>query len=106
MNAKEFVANWDALKAELLESFMARDGGSDVAARVHTMVLSPAQTEQMRNVLDVALRDTMYTLLLALDGAASLGDDQQQFTISDEEGNVIEGIEHAAWERFHEPPRG
>lgn len=97
MDAKEFVANWNALRAELLASYLSPDGASDVAARVRAMGLSTAQNEQMRDVLDGVLRDTMYTMLLGLDGAASIGGDQQAFTIADEEGNVIEGIEEAAW---------
>ena len=102
MDAKEFVANWNALRAELLESYLAPNdlapnGASDVAARVRAMGLSAAQREKMRDVLDGVLRDTMYTLLLGLDGAASIGGDQQAFTITDEEGNVIEGIEDEAW---------
>ncbi|WP_447576886.1 hypothetical protein [Achromobacter kerstersii] len=103
MDGKEFVANWNALRAELLESFMAPEGASDVAARVRAMGLSAEQGEQMRVVLDGVLRDTMYTLLLGLDGAASIGGDQQAFTIADEDGNVIEGIEDEAWASFQEP---
>jgi len=97
MDAKEFVANWNALRAELLASYLSPDGAGDVAARVRAMGLSTGQHEQMRDVLDGVLRDTMYTLLLGLDGAASIGGDQQAFTIADEEGNVIEGIEEEAW---------
>lgn len=101
MDGKEFVANWGALKAELLETFMDEGGGSDIAAKIRAMGLSAEQQAQMRGVLDGVLRDTMVTLLMGLDGAASIGSCQQTFTITDEEGNVIHDIEDAAWEGFH-----
>ncbi|MGE4304802.1 MAG: hypothetical protein AB7E24_12320 [Novosphingobium sp.] len=53
----------------------------------------------------MALTDTIYTLLLALDGAASLDGDQRSFTITDESGTVISNgdgrLEAAAWDAFH-----
>ncbi|MDH0094088.1 hypothetical protein N7373_21800 [Achromobacter mucicolens] len=101
MDAKEFVGNWNALRGELLETFMAADGGSAVAAKVRGLGLSPEQLEGVRGVLDLALRDTMCSLLLGLDGAASIGDSQEQFTIAGEDGVVIEDIESEAWECFH-----
>ena len=101
MNGKEFVANWNAHRAELLETFMAPDGGSDVAAKIQALGLSAEQHAGMRDILDAALRDTMYSLLLGLDGAASIGDCQEQFTLADEDGVVIEDIESEAWECFH-----
>jgi hypothetical protein len=101
MDAKEFVANWDALRAELLAAFTAPDAPSEVAAKVRAMGLSAEQSVQMQGILDTAIKDTMVALLLGLDGEASIGDSQQAFTITDEDGNVIQGIEEAAWERFH-----
>ncbi|KWT68142.1 hypothetical protein APV28_3336 [Comamonas testosteroni] len=46
----------------------------------------------------------MYTLLLGLDGAASIGGEQQTYTLHDEDGNLISDggeLEAAAWEAFH-----
>ncbi len=101
MDAKEFVANWDALRAELLAAFTAADAASEVAAKVRAMGLSAEQSVQMQGILDTVIKDTMVALLLGLDGEASIGDSQQAFTITDEDGTVIQGIEEAAWERFH-----
>ncbi|EJO29549.1 hypothetical protein [Achromobacter marplatensis] len=101
MDAKEFVANWDALRAELLAAFTAPDTASEVAAKVRAMGLSAEQSVQMQGILDTVIKDTMVALLLGLDGEASIGDSQQAFTITDEDGTVIQGIEEAAWERFH-----
>ncbi|MBB1598236.1 hypothetical protein [Achromobacter sp. UMC46] len=101
MDAKEFVANWNALRAELLAAFTAPEAASEVAAKVREMGLSAEQSVQMQGVLDTVVKDTMYALLLGLDGEASIGDSQQAFTITDEDGTVIQGIEEAAWECFH-----
>jgi hypothetical protein len=101
MDAKEFVANWDALRAELLAAFTAPDAASEVAAKVRAMGLSAEQSVQMQGILDTVIKGTMVALLLGLDGEASIGDSQQAFTITDEDGTVIQGIEEAAWERFH-----
>jgi hypothetical protein len=65
------------------------------------MGLSAEQSVQMQGILDTVIKDTMVALLLGLDGEASIGDSQQAFTITDEGGTVIQGIEEAAWERFH-----
>lgn len=103
MNATQFVGNWSDLKNELLEAFMGNGNGSGaaVAGQIEAMGLSGEQRNQMRAVVDGVLRDAMYTLLLGLDGAASIGRDQQRFTIIDEGGNVVGPIEEEAWKCFH-----
>jgi hypothetical protein len=105
MNAKQFVDNWISLKSELLASFMNPHDGSEVAAKIQALGLTPIQSEQLREILDSALKDTMYTLLLGLDGAGSIGDGEQQtYTLHDESGNLISEcgeLEAAAWEAFH-----
>ena len=41
-------------------------------------------------IVDGALRDSLYTLLLALDGSASIGDEEQQmFDLKDEETEIL-----------------
>ncbi|MFI8572321.1 hypothetical protein ACIGEO_12470 [Stenotrophomonas bentonitica] len=69
------------------------------------MDLSPEQTQLLREMLDVFTTDTLYTLLLGLDGSAALGGDQRHYTLLDEDGSVIaeEGdLEAAAYAWFHE----
>ncbi len=101
MNAAQFVGNWNDLKSELLEAFMGDSSNAVVAGEIKAMGLSLEQRDQLRGVLDGVLRDTMYTLLLGLNGAASIGRDQQRFTIADEDGNVVGPIEDEAWKCFH-----
>ena len=104
MDAANFVKNWSDLKAELLGAFMGDHGHAEVAKRVEAMGLTAAQMTQLRDVFDGALRDTMYTLLLGLDGAACIGRDQQTFRIRDEDGNVLSTggqLKEEAWKVFH-----
>lgn len=55
-------------------------------------------------LIETLLTDTFYTILLGLDGATSLGDKQQSYSIKDENGNILEEgeIESLAYEYFYE----
>ena len=101
MDGARFAAHCDELRTGLVRDFTNPASGSEVATRIAALDLDHEQTRQLTAILDTAVRDTVYTLLLALDGAASLGSCQQQFTLTDEDGNVIEDIEAAAWQCFH-----
>lgn len=101
MNGAEFVGHWHALRLELGQTFMDTASGSEVAARIGALGLSPEQSGQLKGILDMVLRDTMYTLLLGLEGEAGLGPCQQRFTVLDEDGHAIEAIEEEAWKCFH-----
>ena len=105
MNAEEFVANWKNEKEYLLRSFMGEKGKSLVASKIDSMGLNVEQKKQLQSVLDAVLTDTMYTLLLGLDGSASIGDNQHTYKIYDESGNLVSDcgdIETEAWKQFHE----
>jgi hypothetical protein len=68
------------------------------------MQLAPAQRAVLREVLDGVLTDTLYTVLLGLDGAASLGGEQRAYVLTDEDGTLLTrdgAIEAAAYECFH-----
>ena len=101
MDGAQFAAHCDELRKELVRDFTSPASGSAVAARIDALGLDHAQSRQLTALLDTVVRDTVYTLLLALDGAASLGSCQQQFMLMAEDGNVIEDIEAAAWQCFH-----
>jgi len=73
MTPAEFVAYWRTEKDVLLDLFM-RDGSETlVSQKISSMGLSIQQTIALREVLNLLLNDTFYTLLLGLDGAASIG---------------------------------
>lgn len=99
MDAKRFVANWKAEKACFIKSM--DEPGSLAGERLSALHLSELQTLQFPKFLDAILTDVMYTLLLGLDGCASIGGDQKLYSIRDENGTLISGIEAAAYEEFH-----
>lgn len=101
MDGAQFAAHCDELRKEMVSDFTHPASGSAVAARIDALGLDHGQSRQLAAIIDTVVRDTVYTLLLGLDGAASLGSCQQQFTLKDEDGNVIEDIEAAAWQCFH-----
>lgn len=103
MNAAEFVANWRREKEELLKYFMGERGDTVIAGRILAMGLSRDQLEGFRAVLDEVLQDTMYTLLLGLDGATSIGAQRKNYRIVDEQGELIANtgeLEAEAWKQF------
>ncbi|MGE6332233.1 hypothetical protein [Stenotrophomonas sp. NPDC077659] len=103
MDADAFVANWYAEKERLLSA--ASMPGTECEAKITAMGLSSEQTAQLHDLLRTFATDVMYTLLLGLDGSASLGNDQRSYTLLDEDGSVIakEGdLEAAAYAWFQE----
>jgi hypothetical protein len=59
----------------------------------------------MKEIVDEILTDTLYTILLGLDGEANIGRTQMSYKIYNEEGTLISpdgNIETEAWKQFHE----
>ena len=105
MNAKQFVANWLLEKNTLLREFTDPDGDVEVARDIQSMNLPPEQLQVMNSVVDKIPTDTFYTLLLGLDGSASIDDAQEAYRILDEDGNLVSDcgdLESEAYEHFHE----
>jgi hypothetical protein len=75
-----------------------------VSQKIASLGIRADQMPVIREIIDGALTDTFYTLLLGLDGAASLGGIQQEYEIRDESGNRIfepGELESEAYEQFH-----
>ena len=57
----------------------------------------------MKRIVAGILTDVFYSVLLGLDGAASISGEQLLYRLYDEEGNELLGeLEGLAYERFHE----
>jgi hypothetical protein len=76
-----------------------------VASNIAKLGLPPAKRKVLRAVIDGILTDAFYTVLLALDGEASLGGTQMPYSLRDESGKELAGgdLEGPAWEQFHGP---
>ena len=107
MTTEEFVKNFYQEKQNILNSCF--DNQSEyrtlVSTKIEELNLDKFQTEKLKEVISSLLTDTFYTILLGLDGSASIGNSQESFKIFDEDDNLIsEGgdLEGFAYEYFHE----
>lgn len=105
----EFARLWRNERDRLLSDCLDAGSRTAVATAIRALGLTPAQVTGLRHVLNLALTDTMYTLLLGLDGAAAIGGRQETYRLFAEGGEQLSGngqLEGAAWEVFHNPSPG
>lgn len=104
MDAKEFVLLVRDERDSLLASYTAPVPTTLVGKLIQEAGLTPSQREQVVAAIDQALTDAFYTLLLGLDGSASIGGVQQGYRIQDEAGSTISRgdgeLEELAFEAF------
>ena len=103
MTAESFTKLFYKEKEDLLKTFTTPGSETLVSTLVAQLELSPSQKFLMKDVIDAVLTDAFYTILLGLDGAASIGGVQQDYSIIDEAGVTLTGgdIEAHAYDLFH-----
>lgn len=104
MNAHQFVKNCRKEKDLLIEMYFKDPPETSVGTKIKEMDLTSQQHLQLKSLVDSVLSETYYGFLLALDGSASLGDDQQHYKVFDEDGNLLSDcgqLEAEAYEQFH-----
>lgn len=89
LDAGRLVACWQRERAEQLLRLLQPDSGSTAAAKLEALQLSSEQTGLVLELLDQVLGDTLYTLLLGLDGEAQVGGEQQRVRLINEAGVEI-----------------
>ncbi len=90
MTAEDFVRNLKAEKDRLLDSYFSGSEQTAVGTIARQLATSEESTAAVRRLLDLALTDAFYTVLLGLDGCTSLGDAiQQSYHIRSEDGSNI-----------------
>ncbi|WP_378172590.1 hypothetical protein [Aquimarina sp. SS2-1] len=103
MNTKEFVKAFYSEKQNFLEEYLSEKSETEVGELIKSLNLTEQQTEIMKKVLNSSFTDIFYTILLGLDGSASIGGTQEMYDLKDENGNQLSGeIEGYAYEYFHE----
>ncbi|MBX2827449.1 MAG: hypothetical protein KTR22_04770 [Flavobacteriaceae bacterium] len=102
MHTDQFVKAFYAEKQSFLELYISENTDTEVGQLIKSLGLSNLQQEVMKKILDRSFTDIFYTILLGLDGSASIGGVQEMYDIKDEKGNQISGeIEGYAYEYFH-----
>ena len=105
--ADEFVRNFYLERKELIKTSFNFDSERKtyVSTKIQELNLNEEQTEKIKHIISVLLTDTFYTILLGLDGSASIGECQKDYKIYDENGDLISNcgeLEAEAYEYFHE----
>jgi hypothetical protein len=105
MTPEQFVDCCAKERAYLLSCYLSSNSGSQVAADIASLRLSAEQVSMMRRILSGVLTDSFYTILLGLDGAASIGGRQEMYDLRAEDGTPLTGdgkLESLAYARFQE----
>ena len=106
MSPKEFAQLFYNEKEDILKIYFESDNTAEVSIKIAELNLESEQVDKLKNIIDCVITDTMYTILLGLDGCASIGGIQNDYKLYDENGHLLAGdcgeLEAAAYEVFHE----
>jgi hypothetical protein len=102
MNDREFAEEFYKLKESLIKDYCSGEETTAVSKLIESMGLNSDQKSTMKRTLDLALTDALYTVLLGLEGSATIGEKQEFYNIVSEDGEEITGkdMEEHAWELF------
>jgi len=102
MIPEDFVKGFYVERKKLLEYYFNPKMKTEAGTRISGLNLNKQDLEKLKQLLHTCIGDAFYTILLGLDGAATIGDTQQQYQIFDENNNELTGgeIEGCAWEYF------
>ena len=103
MKTEDFVKAFYSEKQNFLKEYLSEKSETEVAQLIKSLNLTNQQSEIMKKVLDSSFTDVFYSILLGLDGSASIGGIQQMYDLKDENGNQLSGeIEGYAYAYFQE----
>ena len=105
MTGKEFVKLCHDEKENILASYFADDGESEVSIIIKRLTQAGVSKDELYRLVDTVMTDSYYTLLLGIDGACSLGNTQETYKLLDENGkhlNPCGEIEDNAYSFFME----
>ena len=103
MTPEEFVKNFYIERQRLVNLYFHGKEQTDVSSMIQSLNLDNEALMTVKEIILATLRDAFYTTLLGLDGEAQIGDTQETYRLTDEQGNELTGgqIESFAWEYFH-----
>ncbi len=102
MTPKQFAERFYLEKKQLIELYFNSTEQTPVSELIKSLDLDSEKKQVLKKIVDGALTDAFYTILLGLDGEAQIGTRQEAYSLQDEEGNELAGgeIEEHAWEYF------
>ena len=103
MNTEELVKAFYIEKQDFLKEYLSENPETEAGHLIKSLNLTKEQSVIMEKVMNSTLTDVFYTILLGLDGCASIGGIQELYELKDENGNLLTGeIDGYAYEYFHE----
>ncbi len=97
-----FVQEFIGLKESLVSNYFTSDSDISRISKLKNAGLSEEQINLTKLIVDEALTDALYTVLLGLEGSASICQHQIMYKLFDEASNELTGdIESIAWGKFH-----
>jgi hypothetical protein len=105
MTGEQFVKLCFTEKESILKEYFDENTSTEVGERLRSLVADGTGKDELYDLVSLILSETYYSLLMALDGEASLGGTQMTYQIFDEEQNLLNEcgeIEAAAFEYFME----
>ena len=104
MNTEEFVKGFYTEKKSMLKAYFSEEPDTAVGHLIQKLNLNEEQTKIMKKIIDVTLIDTYYSILLGLEGSASIGGTQEIYDIKDKNGIQLNDgdIGGYAYEYFQE----
>ncbi|HGS5290987.1 TPA: hypothetical protein ACMDV6_004830 [Vibrio parahaemolyticus] len=103
ISSEEFVNEFSELKRILIEGYFSE--GSDISRLtiLKEAGIEAQQLDVVKGIVDDSLTDALYTILLGLDGCASIGKHQVEYKLQDESGRELTGdLEELAYEALQE----
>ena len=101
MNTEELVKAFYTEKQDFLKEYLSENSETEVRQLIKSLNLTDEQNVIMEKVMNSTLTDVFYTILLGIDGSASIGGVQETYELKDENGNLLNGeIEGYAYEYF------
>lgn len=102
ISPEEFVEEFGELKDYLVHGYFSDDPDISRVKTLSDAGLNSEQLELVKGVVNDALTDALYTVLLGLEGCAAISQHQITYKLLDESSNELTGqLEFLAWERFH-----
>jgi enolase len=99
MTSEEFAELFRRERDAICASYSKAEPTTEVGALLESLKLSAESRDVVNRAIRTVVTDTLYSVLLALDGAASLGDVQERYTILGPDGEPLDGdLESAAYD--------